>query len=218
MIARLRYVSLGGYILAPIAALAHDGAHIDAPWYLSLQVGIWGGIVVMLLGAIVAVRYYHSRPRMAAGAAFIAATTLGVALFLGSQNVPQPVSETVSLAGVTVAVYKSPGCSCCEGYIAALKSEGAKVEVHEISDAELALKKDHYGIAPHLQSCHTSIVDGYVVEGHVPFEALATLIAETPSIEGIALPGMPSGTPGMPGLKWEPYRIYTLDGGDYLTL
>lgn len=127
-------------------------------------------------------------------------------------------SQYPELAGVTMEVYKSPGCSCCGGFISELKGQSANVVVHEITDEELAQVKERYGIKPELQSCHTTIVNGYVVEGHVPFAAIAKLLSEKPSIEGIALPGMPSGTPGMPGPKAAPFQVRTLSGGDYVTI
>jgi YVTN family beta-propeller protein len=127
-------------------------------------------------------------------------------------------SQYPELAGVTMEVYKSPGCSCCGGFINELKEQSANVVVHEVTDDELAQVKEQYGIKPELQSCHTTIANGYVIEGHVPFEVIAKLLSENPDIEGIALPGMPSGTPGMPGPKTELYEIKTLSGGEYTAI
>lgn len=116
------------------------------------------------------------------------------------------------LRGVAITVYKSPTCGCCGNYIAELRRQGASVDVKEISDADLAVKKREFGVSENLESCHTSVVDGYVVEGHVPMEAVARLLSERPAIKGIALPGMPAGSPGMSGVKTAPFEVKTLEG------
>jgi hypothetical protein len=73
--------------------------------------------------------------------------------------------------------------------------------------------KQKYNIPLEMQSCHTTIIGEYFIEGHVPYEAINKLLKEQPNIDGIALPGMPIGTPGMPGEKDEPYVIYQLIDG-----
>ncbi len=122
------------------------------------------------------------------------------------------------LLGSTATVYRSPGCGCCGGYIEELKAAGAAVTETQVTDAELALLKQKHNVPNELYSCHTSIIDGYVVEGHVPFEAVAKLLKEKPTISGIALPGMPIGTPGMPGTKTKPFEIKTLSGEEFMNL
>lgn len=116
------------------------------------------------------------------------------------------------LHGVAITVYKSPTCGCCGNYIAELRRQGASVDVKEISDAEMTAKKRELGVPQKLESCHTSIIDGYVIEGHVPMEAVARLLSERPAIKGIALPGMPAGSPGMSGVKTGPFEVQTLEG------
>ena len=71
--------------------------------------------------------------------------------------------------------------------------------------------KERYGVPRNLESCHTEIIGGYFVEGHMPIEAIEKLLSERPDIRGIALPGMPSGSPGMPGPKTEPWTIYAVN-------
>ena len=105
-------------------------------------------------------------------------------------------------------VYKTPACGCCHVYAEYLKREGVSVEVRDVTD--LAGIKRQYGIPPQLESCHTSVIGEYVVEGHVPLEVVEKLLAEKPDIKGIALPGMPAGSPGMPGLKVGPWTVYAL--------
>ena len=102
-----------------------------------------------------------------------------------------------AFAGVlkSVEVYKSPTCGCCGTYIEYLKQNGVAVSVIEVADMDAVKVK--YGVPLTLQSCHTALVNGYVVEGHVPIGALKKLVAEGRKIKGIALPGMPPGSPGM---------------------
>ena len=70
--------------------------------------------------------------------------------------------------------------------------------------------KEKYGVPVNMESCHTTIVDDYVVEGHIPIEVVDQLLKDRPDISGIALPDMPAGSPGMPGKKIEPFKIYSL--------
>ena len=107
-----------------------------------------------------------------------------------------------------VTVYKSPTCGCCVNYIALLRSEGYQVEVVETED--MSSIKEQYGVPREMESCHTSIFGDYVVEGHMPFEAITKMLEEKPEINGIALPNMPAGSPGMPGTKKGPFIIYAL--------
>lgn len=121
-------------------------------------------------------------------------------------------SSVGALEGVKITVYKSPTCGCCGNYVAELGRQGAEITVEEISEAALTEKKAALGVRPELESCHTSVMDGYVIEGHVPVEAIAKLRAERPPLAGIALPGMPAGSPGMSGIKSEPFAVQTLEG------
>ena len=110
-----------------------------------------------------------------------------------------------------VEVFKTPTCGCCYGYVLFLEEE--KFEVKQTDMRSLHTIKQKYNIPVEMQSCHTTIMGKYFIEGHVPFEAVNKLLKEQPDIDGIALPGMPIGTPGMPGDKDEPYVIYQLKDG-----
>ena len=110
-----------------------------------------------------------------------------------------------------VEVFKTPSCGCCYGYVLFLEEE--KFEVKQTDMKSLHTIKKKYNIPVEMQSCHTTIMGKYFIEGHVPFEAVNKLLKEQPNIDGIALPGMPIGTPGMPGDKDEPYVIYQLKDG-----
>lgn len=103
---------------------------------------------------------------------------------------------TPALAGPKeMTVYRSPTCSCCEKWMDHMKTHGFTVK--EIQSEEMDSVKQKLGIPKALQSCHTALVDGYVVEGHVPAEDVKKLLATKPKIAGLAAPGMPSGSPGM---------------------
>ena len=107
-----------------------------------------------------------------------------------------------------VTLYKSPECGCCEGHASHLRRHGFTVTSKPTNElAEISRKA---GVPPDLQGCHTAFIGDYVVEGHVPVEAINKLLAERPAIKGIALPGMPDGSPGMPGPKAGPFVIYAI--------
>lgn len=106
-------------------------------------------------------------------------------------------------------MYKTPTCGCCQVYGQYLKREDVDVTVIDVED--IAQIKEQHGIPRNLESCHTTMIGGYVVEGHIPMEIIEKLLAEKPEIKGIALPGMPSGSPGMPGPKTEEWTIYALN-------
>jgi len=110
-----------------------------------------------------------------------------------------------------VEIFKTPSCGCCYGYLLFLEEE--KFNVKQTDMRSLHTIKQKYNIPLEMQSCHTTIMGKYFIEGHVPFEAVNKLLKEQPDIDGIALPGMPIGTPGMPGNKEEPYIIYQLKDG-----
>ena len=113
----------------------------------------------------------------------------------------------------TVEVFKTPSCGCCNGYVLFLEKE--KFKVKQTNMGSLHTIKQKFNIPLEMQSCHTTIMDKYFIEGHVPLEAINKLLKEQPDIDGIALPGMPIGTPGMPGDKDDPYVIYQLIDGKF---
>ncbi len=111
--------------------------------------------------------------------------------------------------GVKAIVYKSASCGCCEIHANYLKSKGFDVDKKNVQDTSSI--KNQYGVPSGLQSCHTTIIGDYFVEGHMPIEAIEKLLSERPDIAGIAMPGMPSGSPGMPGTKYSDFVIYSID-------
>ena len=92
-------------------------------------------------------------------------------------------------------VVKSPTCGCCSAWVAIAEGLGYEVEATDVAD--VAPAKEALGVPVELWSCHTATLEGYVIEGHVPFEAVEKLLDEQPDITGIAVPGMPMGSPGM---------------------
>jgi hypothetical protein len=132
----------------------------------------------------------------------LALTVLVVALTSGPTNAEQPYAATL---------YKNPQCTCCEGYADYLRKNGFDVTVKPTHD--LPLIKRQYGVPSELEGCHTTLVGGYVVEGHVPVNTLLRLLTEKPAIKGISLPGMPAGSPGMFGEKTAPFTIYEIGDG-----
>ncbi len=109
----------------------------------------------------------------------------------------------------TILVYKTEGCGCCNGWIEHLKAAGFQVDARNVRDL-MAVKRDA-GVPVDHSSCHTALVDGYVVEGHVPAYVVKQMLAERPDIIGIAVPGMPTGSPGMEGLGAKPYQVKAFD-------
>jgi hypothetical protein len=117
------------------------------------------------------------------------------------------LNATTAFAATAVTLYKSPTCGCCEKYVDYLRENGFAVEDVNESDMD-AIKKRH-GVS-HIASCHTALVGGYVVEGHVPVAAIRKLLKEKPAIVGISAPGMPMNSPGMGETKQGTLTIYAV--------
>lgn len=124
----------------------------------------------------------------------------------------QPVPAVAASAGAPtpIQVYKTPTCGCCAKWVDHMKAQGFAPTVTDMPD--LGDLKTKHGIPSHLRSCHTAIVNGYVVEGHVPADVIRQLLQEKPKVTGLTVPGMPMGSPGMEqgGMK-DPYDVLTFD-------
>ena len=108
--------------------------------------------------------------------------------------------------GPLVTVTKSPSCGCCADWVEHMRAAGFEVEVEDVSQGALYRLKARLGLTPELASCHTATVGGYVIEGHVPAADVRRLLAERPEARGLAVPGMPVGSPGMEiGDRRDPY-------------
>ncbi len=136
------------------------------------------------------------RKTVLAGVVAIAAA-VGVGVFAGQASSQQ------------VTVYKSPTCGCCGEWVTHLRSAGFDVETENVQNL-VAVKLEH-GISAGLGSCHTALIEGYVIEGHVPAEDIQRLLEERPDIAGLSVPGMPVGSPGMEGPNPVPYDVLAFD-------
>ena len=108
-------------------------------------------------------------------------------------------------------VYRDPNCGCCGGHARYLRQHGFDVTIVPMEN--LTPIKRRYGVPEELASCHTTVIGNYAVEGHVPIAAIKKLLALKPKVRGIALPGMPMGSPGMPGEKDTVFMIYSFSDG-----
>lgn len=117
-------------------------------------------------------------------------------------------------ADSAITVYKTPSCGCCTRWVEYLRTEG--FEVQAIDQRNLTPIKQKAGVTPEMASCHTAMVDGYVIEGHVPARAIRKLLRERPETLGLAVPGMPHNSPGMGPMDGK-LKTYTLEGELYST-
>ena len=118
--------------------------------------------------------------------------------------------DTSSAAGPQMTVYRSASCGCCTQWGSHIASAGFRIDDHVTEDME-AVKKER-GVSSQLTSCHTADVEGYVIEGHVPASAIQRLLKERPNIRGLAVPGMPLGSPGMEvaGVEAERFEVLAI--------
>lgn len=132
----------------------------------------------------------------------------GIFVITANKNDSATGNSTLDMLGVTI--YKGSTCGCCSLYTDYFKRK-SNTEVSVIDVPDISVVKGRYNIPVSLQSCHTTVIGDYFVEGHIPMEAISKLLTEKPAIAGIALPGMPSGSPGMPGSKTGPFVIYAVN-------
>ena len=144
--------------------------------------------------------------KLTKGITIAAAAAVAFASPAGAKPAPKPMAT----------LYKNPQCGCCEGYADYLRSNGYKVNVIPTND--LALIQQRQGVPAGLEGCHETLIGGYFVDGHVPVRLLNRLLAQRPNINGITLPGMPMGSPGMGGRKMEPFKIYAVAEGGRTSL
>jgi hypothetical protein len=109
----------------------------------------------------------------------------------------------------TITVYKDPSCGCCKKWIEHLEKHGYRVDAKDSPD--MPMIKRNLGVPDGLIACHTAIVNGYLIEGHVPAEDIDRLLKQKPKIAGLAVPGMPMGSPGMGGPAVERYKVISFD-------
>jgi hypothetical protein len=133
---------------------------------------------------------------------------------IGSMLVALPL--VAAAAAPVVEVYKSPTCGCCEEWIKHLRANGFTVQAHDVPDTSGYRAK--FGIPEQLGSCHSAKVQGYALEGHVPASDIKRLLATRPKAKGLAVPGMPSGSPGMESPRHDPYDVVLVQDGGKATV
>jgi hypothetical protein len=118
-------------------------------------------------------------------------------------------SLPLGAAGPKMTVYKTRTCGCCAKWVDHLKENGFEVTVQDV--ASTAEYRQKYGVPEKLASCHTGVVNGYAVEGHVPAADIKQLLKTAPKAKGLAAPGMPAGSPGMEGPRSDAYSVLLFD-------
>lgn len=118
-------------------------------------------------------------------------------------------AEADAAPGPKAVVYKSPTCGCCQKWVDHLSDNGFDVSVKDMPD--VAPIKQRYGVPAALASCHTALIGGYAIEGHVPADLVHRLLREKPRAIGLAVPGMPMGSPGMEGFRKDDYDVLLIE-------
>lgn len=113
-------------------------------------------------------------------------------------------------------VYKDPSCGCCEKWVGLMRSSGFVLSVRNTTEMDPI--KRRYQVSPALASCHTALVAGYVIEGHVPADLILKLLKDKPRVVGLTLPGMVTGSPGMEGPNPQPYQVLAFDAAGKTTV
>lgn len=131
-------------------------------------------------------------------------TRRSVLVALAAVSIPQ-ISPTWAAEEPIITVHKDPNCGCCSGWVQHLEKAGFAVKA--IDTPRLNAVKARLGVPNDLAACHTAEAAGYIIEGHVPAIAIRRLLAEKPAAAGLAVPGMPIGSPGMEGGTPEPYDV-----------
>lgn len=169
---------------------------------------------------IAASSWRASKKAWGIGVALVAVLGVSIAVFAGRSDqestqaaaAASPASAAPDEAVLPVVdVYKDPTCGCCSKWVDHLKAHGFTVRTTDTRD--LTAFKASHGVPPPVRSCHTALVDGYVLEGHVPAADVRRLLDERPAIAGVAVAGMPIGSPGMeiPGTAAQPYDVIAFD-------
>ena len=146
-------------------------------------------------------------------------TTMGSAIRISNERIFQFILMAIFIVTVTaihaeqksleITVYKSPTCGCCNAWIAHLEKNGFKVTAQNRND--MPMIKGAIGVNSQFQSCHTAVVDGYFIEGHVSANDIKRLLRDKPNAAGLSVPGMPMGSPGMEGPRKDPYTVLLIN-------
>ena len=163
----------------------------------------------LLLGAGLLGACDSEKPRVPDAATDRAATPVSSAE-PAARSADADAEAPAAMAPYLMTVYKSPTCGCCTAWVDYMREDGHAIKTVE-TDAVDAIKAEHGLHAPELKSCHTAIVGGYVIEGHVPAADVRRLLAEKPDIVGLTAPGMPMMSPGMGSLTPKDYDVLAFD-------
>jgi len=143
------------------------------------------------------------------------AAALAAGTLAGMAMAAQPVRPTIE-------VWKTPTCGCCKDWIRHLQANGYEVQAYEVSEAAKREQRRRLGLAEQFGSCHTALVNGYLLEGHVPAREIRRLLKDRPRALGLAVPGMPVGSPGMDGPEYggrkDPYDVLLVQRGGTATV
>jgi hypothetical protein len=140
-------------------------------------------------------------------ASVVAAAGTAVATRLSGQSTLQPATSPTLR---DIVVYKDPNCGCCAEWVKHIKAAGFKVNVQDTKEMDTV--KRSFGVPKALESCHTGRIGKYTIEGHVPADLIARLVKDQPKAIGLAVPGMPMGSPGMEGSGKQAYDVLLFDG------
>ena len=149
----------------------------------------------------------HSRREFLATIGALVAT--GAASRLSAQPARASAGAKPVVAPRAITIYKDPNCGCCKLWVAHMQKAGFIATVNDTTD--MATVKGAMGVPDALQSCHTARIGSYTIEGHVPADVIIKLLDEKPEGRGLAVPGMPSGSPGMEGGRVERYAVLLFD-------
>src|SRR4051812_39543665 len=137
----------------------------------------------------------------------VAIATSMITLVLTTAAVRTPTASEAKKP--TITVYKDPSCGCCKSWIEHLIKHGYRVDAKDTP--QMSEIKRSLGVPDGLRACHTAVVNGYLIEGHVPAADIARLLKEKPKVAGLAVPGMPMGSPGMEGPRAQHYQVLSFD-------
>jgi hypothetical protein len=139
-----------------------------------------------------------------------------LAAFVVPADAAQQSSTSGTSSGQPITVYRTASCGCCGLWVDHVKEAGFEPTVHMVQSMDQA--PPHKRVPAALHSCHTATLEGYIVEGHVPADVIRQLLKERPQVLGIAVPGMPAGSPGMESSKPQPYEVLTFDASGKTTV
>ncbi len=152
-----------------------------------------------------------NRRAVALTIAFVTASAVAVTGCGSSEQAATGTTAPGAVGGVEVVVYRSPTCGCCKSYEEYLREHGFEV-TSEVTEDMDPVKASH-DVPTEAQSCHTTVIGDYAIEGHVPVEAIRKLLEERPAIDGIAVPGMPANSPGMGEPDGDPLEVLAINNG-----